>query len=308
MHLPSLFRSPLAHLLRTLPLRGRWRVAPVLNRLFSPGPADLELAGVGLVRLDLADEDQLQIYWTGLHADDVKINRLVQSLLPADGIFLDVGANIGVHTLAAARRVAVGGGAVIAFEPHPRNYLTLIHNLGRNHHHHVVAHNAGLAEKRETLTCHGSASGGNWSLASKGDYTFEVRLLRLDDYLLDHPLPRLDVMKIDVEGAEVRVLRGAKAAIARFRPVIIFESCPAWLSRLNSSNDELLGTLWEMGYEVKRLPEDGRLTSARGVAGNDLAGMGVGDWTNLVAVPAAGAKEERPSLVGRIFNPSLPLP
>ena len=139
---------------------------------------ELDLPDVGPIRLDLGDEDQLQIYWTGLHADDVKIIRLMKSVLPADGIFLDIGANIGIHTLAAAWHLAAGGGAVAAFEPHPRNFQTLTHNIARNHLNHVVAHNIGLAEQPEVLTCQGAAHGGNWSLASKGEYSFEVRLLQ----------------------------------------------------------------------------------------------------------------------------------
>src|SRR5262245_16549890 len=132
MHLPRFLRPPLATMLRHLPVRGRWRVAPYLNALFPREPVELTLPEVGRVTLDLADEDQLQIYWTGLHVDDRGIQHLLRRHLPADGVFVDVGANIGLHTLAAARRLAPGGGAVLAFEPHPHNYQTLRHNLGRN--------------------------------------------------------------------------------------------------------------------------------------------------------------------------------
>jgi FkbM family methyltransferase len=298
MRLPRSVRSSLSGLLRSLKVRGRWRLAPRLNRLFPVEPVELLLPDVGFVRLDLQDEDQLQIYWTGLHRDDARIIRLMREVLPADGIFLDVGANIGLHTLAAAGRVAAGGGAVVAFEPHPANFRTLKHNIARNSHSHVLAHNAGLAEAAETLTCQGPAQGGNWSLASQGPHSFQVRLLRLDDYLLEHPLPRLDLIKIDVEGAEVRVLRGARQAIERFRPVIVFEACPAWLRRLNTSNDELLGVLESMGYAIHRLPEDGRAERAPRIGAADLSGMGAGDWTNLVALPGKDPSPQPPPLRG----------
>jgi FkbM family methyltransferase len=205
-----------------------------------------------------------------------------------DGVFLDVGANIGILTLSAARHVAVGGGAVIAFEPHPQNFLTLRHNVALNGLRHVDAHNVGLAEAPDVLTCQGRARGGNWSLASRGDQSFEVRLIRLDDFLDDHPLPRLDVIKIDVEGAEVRVLRGAQRTITRFRPLMIFEVCPAWLRRLHSSTAELLATVAELGYTVHRMPG---ATPGWGpcVTATELADMGLGDWTNLVGVPVTPA-------------------
>jgi FkbM family methyltransferase len=296
MHLPRLVRSAIACLLRALPVRGRWRIAPALNRLFPIESVEVRLRNIGRVRLNLGDEDQLQIYWTGLHLDDTRIVRLMRSALPPDGIFLDIGANIGIHTMAAARHVAAAGGAVVSFEPHPGNFLTLTHNLARNSLHHVMAHNVGLAEAPDVLTCQGSMQGGNWSLASRGEDTFQVRLLRLDDYLEEHPLPRLDMIKIDVEGAEVRVLRGAGRTIARFRPLIVFEACPAWLGRMNSSNVELLATVEGLGYTIHSLPCDGRIDRAPRIAAADLASMGPGDWTNLVAIPSASLKA--PAVLG----------
>ena len=79
MHLPRFIRPPLARLLRGAAVRGRWRVAPLLNRLFPAGPVDVPLPDLGTVRLDLGDEDQLQIYWTGLHPDDRRIQRLLRA-------------------------------------------------------------------------------------------------------------------------------------------------------------------------------------------------------------------------------------
>jgi FkbM family methyltransferase len=302
MHLPRFIRPPLARLLRAAPVRGRWRIAPVLNRLFPEEPIDVRLPDVGAVRLDLGDEDQLQIYWTGLHHDDGRIVRLVRSALPADGVFVDIGANIGIHTLAAAAHLRQGGGAVLAFEPHPHNFRTLLHNLHQNGHSHVTAENMGLAEAADTLTCHGAERGGNWSLASRGESTFQVRLVRLDDYLDEHPLPRLDVMKIDVEGAEVRVLRGAARTLARFRPVVIFEVCPAWLGRLGTSTAELLDTLAGHGYSIHALTDPPHAWGWPIVTA-DLAGMGAGDWANLVAVPAEQearrASEEEEEVIRR---------
>jgi FkbM family methyltransferase len=285
VHFPRLIRPSLARLLRALPVRGRWRVAPLLNRLFPAEPVEARLPDVGRLRLDLADEDQLQIYWTGLHPDDARILRLVRTALPPDGIFVDVGANIGIQTLSAARHLHAGG-AVVAFEPQPNNFLTLRHNVAQNGLRHVDCHNLGLANAPETLTCHGPARGGNWSLASRGEHSFEVRLIRLDDFLDEHPLPRLDMIKIDVEGAEVRVLRGACRTLARFRPLLVFEVCPAWLRRLDSSAAELLATVEGLGYTAHRLP-DAEATWGPRVTAGELAALGPQDWTNLVGVPTA---------------------
>jgi FkbM family methyltransferase len=283
-----LLQTSLARLLRTLPVKGRWRLAAHLGRLSPDGQATIRLPAVGRITLDLSVAMQRQLYWTGLGRDDVRIDRLVCAALPPDGVFVDVGANVGIHTLAAARQLAAGGGAVLAFEPHPANYGSLVRNLENNGLRHVIAENLGLADAPAVLTGTASAGEGNWSLASQGEYQFEVELVRLDDYLTDHPLPRLDVMKIDVEGAEVRVLRGGRATIRRFHPLIVFEVCPAWLGRMQSSPAELFAELHAQGYTVHHLP--GRAWGRR-LQVSDLAGMRPGDFVNLVALPPAADPE-----------------
>jgi FkbM family methyltransferase len=297
MSVPRLLRNCLAHCVRSLPIKGRWRIASLLNRLFPAETVTFELAGVGSLTLDLNVQMQQHVYWAGLSRDDAAIVRLARAMLPRHGVFLDVGANIGIHTLAIAHHLSKGG-AVVAFEPHPVNHRLLIHNLKQNHLHHVVAERLGLAETATTLIGTGSADSGNWSLASQGDYRFEVRLVRLDDYLHDHPLPRLDLMKLDVEGAELRVLRGARQTIKRFRPLIVFEVCTSWMAKMQISVAELFGELAGHGYRIYPLP--GRTIAwGRQVNVGDLAGLGARAFVNLVAVPPAG----RAAALARLYSP-----
>ncbi len=288
MPLPRFLRSPLAHLVRSLPIKGRWRVADRLNRLFAAEQTTFDLSGVGRLTLDLTIGMQQHIYWAGLSRDDARILRLARAVLPPDGVFLDIGANVGLHTLAVARHLA-GGGAVIAFEPHPVNHRLLLHNIQQNHLRHVIAENLGLAEAPATLTGAASANGGNWSLASRGEHRFEVKLVRLDDYLQANPLPRLDLMKIDVEGAEVRVLRGARKTLERFRPLIVFEVCPAWLAKMQTSPTELFAELVGHGYSIHALPPGRQLVWNHRIKVGDLVGLGADAFVNLVAVPPSSA-------------------
>jgi FkbM family methyltransferase len=282
--LPRFLRTALAKLLRSLPVKGRWRIAAPLSRLFPVERAAIQLPSVGRITLDLSIEMQAHVYWAGVGRDDARIIRLLRAALPPDGVFLDVGANVGIHTLAAARHVAAGGGAVLAFEPHPANYRALVLNVAQNRLRHVAAENLGLADRPDVLTGAAPAEGGNWSLASRGDHRFEVRLVRLDDYLADHPLPRLDMIKIDIEGAEVRALRGARRTIERYRPLIVFEACPAWLRQMQTSADELFGELHGLGCTIHPLPRRG-LALGPALDANDLAALAPGAWVNLVAVP-----------------------
>lgn len=288
MSLPSSIRDSLARYLRSLPLKGRWRLAALLSRCFPTEPATFDLAEVGRVMLDLTIPAQQHVYWAGLSRDDAAMIRLARAVLPRDGVFVDVGAHVGLHTLAIAAHIAEGGAAV-AFEPHPLNHGLLLHNLEQNHLRHVVAENLGLADAAATLTGTSRPGVGNWSLASHGEYRFEVQLVRLDDYWRDHPLPRLDLMKIDVEGAEVRMLRGARKTIERFHPLIVFEVCPSWLAKMQTSPAELFAELIDHGYRIHPLPQ-GAIAWERQVTLGDLAGLGAGAFTNLVAVPPKSSK------------------
>jgi FkbM family methyltransferase len=282
--LPRFLRNPLARCLRSLPIKGRWRIASYLNRLFPAEPVTFDMSNLGRLTLDLGIPMQQHVYWAGLSRDDMQILRLARAILPRDGVFLDIGANVGIHTLAVAQHVS-DGGAVVSFEPHPVNHRLLIHNIVQNRLRHVVAENLGLAESPSVLTGAACAQGGNWSLASQGDYRFEVKLVRLDDYLQDHPVPRIDLIKLDVEGAEVRVLRGAKQTIDRFHPLVVFEVCPSWLTKMKTSPVELFAELVGHGYSIHPLPGR-KLEWGRRVKLGDLAGLAAGDFVNLVAVPS----------------------
>jgi len=75
-----------------------------------------------------------------------------------------------------------------------------------------------------------------------------VELARLDDVVRENPLGRLDVIKLDVEGAELRGLRGAEATLRRFRPVLLFEITDAALRHQGGSAAELIGFLEGQDY------------------------------------------------------------
>jgi FkbM family methyltransferase len=283
MRLRRVIRDRLATLVRAVPVKGRWRAAGALNRLFTPEPAAARLAEVGNVLLDLRQAEQSQVFWAGLCADNARVSRTLRDAVPAGGTFLDVGANIGLHTLALAHHLEPTGGRVLAFEPHPANYQALLDNLHRNDLANVTAENLGLADASGMLRGSSAPGPGNWSLASAGDCHFEVRLVRLDDYLDEHPVAGLDAVKIDVEGAEVRVLRGARRSIEKFRPLIVFEVCPMWLGRMGTSVAELFETVEAPGYTIHDLPEPRGWGPA--LRERDMARLGSADWTNLVAVP-----------------------
>lgn len=168
--------------------------------------------------------------------------RLLRRLLKPGMRFIDCGANIGYFTLLAAKLVG-SGGRVDAIEPDPLNRQRLIENVHRNGLADVVrVHAVAVAAQPATVTLfHPGEDEGNHgqaSLFSTGGSAerFEVQAVRLDDLIDDVP----DVIKMDIEGAELDALRGAtKLMQSPNPPKLIIEYNPASAAAAGHTADEL---------------------------------------------------------------------
>jgi FkbM family methyltransferase len=140
-------------------------------------------------------------------------------------VIFDVGANIGCTSLLFARLAK----SVYAFEPSPTTFSFLQKNISRSGLQNVVLENIGLgAESGEfTLTFAPSNRAGgfvsNHTHATAGHTTEKIFIRPLDTVVRSLTLPALDFIKIDVEGFEGHVLRGAKETLANYRPVVVLE-------------------------------------------------------------------------------------
>jgi FkbM family methyltransferase len=130
----------------------------------------------------------------------------------------------------------------------------------------VELFNIGLFDKTDSLPMYqkqdiifGMINEGVPSLFSAGDDPQQVTvpLRRFDDVARECGLTRLDVMKIDVEGAELMVLRGAECLIRRFRPLIIVELCDVNLQKAGYTVRELINYLGSLEYDVQTLDDSG---------------------------------------------------
>jgi FkbM family methyltransferase len=205
------------------------------------------------LRLFLGNDMSRQIYVAGC----VEPNEFAffDRVLQPGMTFLDAGANDGIYTVFAAKRVG-NGGTVWAFEPSGRELSRLRHNLELNH---LTAHVFPLA----LADCSGQAelSVGAYEHAGHntlGAFAYQtemerialVEVRRLDEVLNENPLARLDLMKIDVEGAELRLLRGAIETLRKYRPVLLFEVSEGSLKHQGGSPRELLAFLHTENYLI----------------------------------------------------------
>lgn len=171
--------------------------------------------------------------------------------LPPGGIFVDVGANYGIYTLVAARIVGPSG-RVLSFEPASEAHNILLQNIALNGLSNVSTYRCALSEK------HCSAVLYQYPDPSRNSFvrTAEVRgreaiiVRTLDEVSAELDLDRLDYLKIDTEGADALVLRGAKHTIEKYRPVIQFEHLRAQAGQLGITDAEIIKFFVSMNYEV----------------------------------------------------------
>lgn len=130
-----------------------------------------------------------------------------------DDVVIDVGAHIGVFTLRAARRAVEG--LVIAVEPHPLNYRLLMENVKRNNLKNVVALNLALSNYNGTANLYESVFSGLHSLVTRKGKFVRVPVKTLDRMVEELRIVKIDVIKIDVEGGELDVLKGAEKTLKR---------------------------------------------------------------------------------------------
>ena len=209
-----------------------------------------------IVNVTLGNDNSLCLYVCGSFEPN-EFAFLDRTLKPGM-VFIDVGANDGYYTLFAARKVGPGG-RVLAIEPSSREREHLRRNLERN----AIANVAvvpvalgAVAVTAELKLADGLHAGHN----TLGDFahndvvaagTERVLVETLDSLAARLEMTRIDVVKIDVEGAEASVIAGARGVLMSMRPLLLLEIDDGALRAQRNSAQSLLATLRdELDYEI----------------------------------------------------------
>lgn len=177
-----------------------------------------------------------------------EMHFLQEYLRPGDH-FLDVGANVGLHTLLAASVLGKNTGRIIAVEPHPANLALLRENIALNELENVTVLSVAAGDRDAELPLTGvdvfSAIGEAHALADS--HAINVPVRRLDSLL---PSQSYVAVKIDIEGYEWHALRGLEHRLqAGTLPVIIFELI-GHMSRAGEDENAFCDWLQELGYTL----------------------------------------------------------
>jgi len=279
--------------LANLPIRCYGRVLQILHALgcyrLPKAPVCRSFDGNAIIHLAPGGHLTERIWFLGyLEYDEEYFLRVY--LKPGMTV-VDVGANVGHITLICARRVRPNG-AVHCFEPVLETFALLLPNIRENGLESVVrANRLAVAAKTGELVrmdCFPAHSGLNrlslqreteaaegWSLSAA-----EVRTVALDDYVRESAISRIDLLKIDVEGAEMLVVSGASQVLERYKPALLCEFNDPALVRLGSSSRDLWDALVRFRYTFWRYNHRARTLRAE-------SGPCPGGVVTLVGTPDA---------------------
>lgn len=218
--------------------------------------------------------------WSPLYGGwEPRTQALMLRHLGKGSVAYDVGANYGIHALLMARLIGNGSGRVHAFEPMPSIMAALRENVTLNGFNNVTFVQEALSDASGTVTFLSGAHGGAGHLSNVGDSggaETTVATLTLDEYVFGRGNTPPTFIKMDVEGAESRVIAGGRQVLERARPILLMD--------LHGVEQEIaVGTaLKELGYRLHRV-DDGRVI--RDVTRGDDDPNGMSD--EILAIPMA---------------------
>ncbi|MDB5410559.1 MAG: FkbM family methyltransferase [Rhodospirillales bacterium] len=247
--------SPQSFMIRTIRAvpAYRWPAFRVYNKLLKLANRHRQTKTFygALIECDIADLIMMCIYHFGVW--EPHISALIQARLRPGDVFCDVGANIGYHTLLAARAVGDEGN-VVAIEPSPRIFDRLARNVRLNDAPNVRLVKAAVAETPGVISLY-QGFAHNLGLATTvqelgGEKECDVTALPLAAILTEHEQKRLRLIKIDVEGGERPILRNLAGAMHLFPDdvEILVEVSAADPDQL-ADDAALFRTFYDLGFK-----------------------------------------------------------
>lgn len=222
--------------------------------------------------LDLEEGIDLSIYLFG--GFELSTLACYKKFVVPGNIVLDIGANIGAHTLPLAQLVG-DQGKVIAFEPTQYAFQKLKNNIQLNP---SLIHRINIEQimlVRQECSQLPPALYSSWPLHTLNDVhqkhggrlmsTNGCRITTLDHYVQSLRIPNIHLIKLDVDGNEYDILMSGQMTLQRYKPMLIMELAPYIYEDDPSKFDNALRLLWDLGYKMmnvkngKMLPQDPRL-------------------------------------------------
>lgn len=238
----------------------QWRIFSISSKRIFIRKTDF--IGKDEILLDKIDDESVLIWYfknsdIGNHLylygffDKEEID-LIKNIVNSTDVVLDVGSNIGYHSLMISKIIG-NKGKIYAFEPYDKNFAILHKNILLNNTNNIKLNNIALGDKNM-----------KGSLKVFKDYAYnsllnlkrlpqvgteKVRMEQLDTFVYKRKINRIDLIKIDVEGFELNVLKGAKRTLREYKPKIVCEIFQENLNPLGIKVRDVIDYILAFGYK-----------------------------------------------------------
>jgi FkbM family methyltransferase len=209
------------------------------------------------------------------------LSVIKKHLSPGD-TFVDIGANIGQHSLFASQVVG-NSGQVISFEPIPRIYEQFKKSVDVNHFKNIDVYNLGCGSKEEVLEIFSAANVGASSIidSSRDTDKEKIKLVTADSILEKYG--NVSFIKIDVEGYEYFAMQGLEKTIKKYRPKMLIEYSPFYYRLFDSSHGQkIIELLKHSDYLIYNLEDNDSLVDVEYAAKAETANLA---QTNILVIP-----------------------
>lgn len=212
------------------------------------------------LKLDISDYLEHAVYFGYKDEGQKELFKLCKQ----GDVVIDIGTNIGYVLLNFAKGVG-SEGYVYGFEPNPITYTKCLENIRLNKFSNINVSNVGLGDiqtEGEISILHADNRGTAFiaPISSSRNNT-KVNIITLDYFVQNHNIQRINIIKIDVEGYELNVLRGAQTTLKKFKPTLFIEMDDNLLRRQNTSPEQLMTFIEGFGYYIMRA-DTGRIISS----------------------------------------------
>ncbi|MGB0887728.1 MAG: FkbM family methyltransferase [Vicingaceae bacterium] len=256
----------IAKLFRTTPhFKGKYRIGITLQKLlnsknnWATPEFFIQLKNKTELYIDVRSKTHSVPFWTGRR--DQKIIDLIQKMAPKNAVIFDVGANIGYYAIPLAHHLKHKNVSVHAFEPVSTNFNSLTKGIERNNlQNFITVNKIALGNSNgeiEILVTEGGNSSN--AVISFNDSEFNAGLKKemvpmttVDNYIIEKSLTRCDIIKIDIEGAEIFFIQGGMQLIKKFSPVIYGEFNAFFIEKFGFTILDVWKLLEPLGYKAYR--------------------------------------------------------
>jgi len=210
--------------------------------------------------LNPTEHIQQQLFWYGYY--EKELGDLLKKIVKPGAVFVDLGANIGYFSLLVANNSP--SAKVISFEPVAGLFQNMNDNISLNNIKNILTVNAAAGEINEEKELFVSAPDnlGMSSFHQPENYSGKkerVKVVAIDDWFKISGLPRIDVIKLDIEGSELTALKGMKEVLQKQQPVLIVEVNPETLSMFNLKPSDIYDYLKQLNFEGFLILEGAKL-------------------------------------------------